>query len=156
MSGAPNPASPPVSGWIQPIVMFLVPPEDAPGLAPLMLELHACSSPPPPTTAAPTPAARSRPRRLMPPAGLVLSDCALWSLMCNRSPLRSHGCAGPRGRGTPVSPRAARPACLASCDYRHLDHGTGHCLRFGLLLSGSMRRARPSAAGPIESAYVFA
>src|SRR5271157_349473 len=63
--------------------------------APLMLELHASSSPPPPTTAALAPAARSRPRRLTPPAGFVLSGCAVWSLMCNRSPLRSR-----RGRGT--------------------------------------------------------
>src|SRR5580704_6533915 len=87
--------------------------------APLMLELHASSSPPPPTTAAPIPATRSRPRRLtvlaggttpldppapggMPspqtplaPLGSVLLGCAVWSLMCNRSPLRSR-----RGRGT--------------------------------------------------------
>src|SRR5271167_4050484 len=63
--------------------------------APLMLELHASSSPPPPTTAALAPATRSKPRRLTPSAGLVLSGCAVWSLMCNRSPLRSR-----RGRGT--------------------------------------------------------
>src|SRR5271169_661070 len=63
--------------------------------APLMLELQASSSPPPPTTAALAPAARSRPRRLRPSAMVVLSGCAVWSLMCNRSPLRSR-----RGRGT--------------------------------------------------------
>ena len=70
LSGAPNPASGPVSGWIQPIVMALVLP---PELAPLMLELHAWSSPPPPTTAAPAPTARSRPRLLMLPTGSMLS-----------------------------------------------------------------------------------
>src|SRR5271163_1233496 len=71
-------------------------------LAPLMLELHASSSPPPPTTAAPTPAARSMPRRLTSASRgddpstpsrfwgtpspqdplAVLSGCAVWSLMC--------------------------------------------------------------------------
>src|SRR5271165_3306989 len=81
--------------------------------APLMLELHASSSPPPPTTAALAPAARSRPRRLnsagrgddppRPPRSWgdpspqtpLASGCAVWSLICNRSPLRSR-----RGRGT--------------------------------------------------------
>src|SRR6516225_5898803 len=75
LSAAPNPASPPVSGWIQPIVMLpalaalallllvLVELE----LLPWMLELQASSSPPPPTTAAPALAARSRVRRLMLP-----------------------------------------------------------------------------------------
>src|SRR6202044_3246122 len=89
---------------------------EPPLLLPLILELHASSSPPPPTTAALAPAARSRPRRLRgvllargdepespprpprfwgdpspqtpleaPPA--VLSGCAVWSLICNRSPL---------------------------------------------------------------------
>src|SRR5216683_103604 len=84
LSGAPNPAREPVSGWIQPIVMALVPP--APELAPLMPELHAWSSPPAPMTAAPAPPARSRLRRLMLPAGLMLSDCAVWSLIRNGSP----------------------------------------------------------------------
>src|SRR6202034_3651983 len=74
LSAAPNPARSPVSGWIQPIVMALVLLE----LAPLMPELQASSSPPAPTTAAPAPAARSRPRRLMPPTGLVLFDCTVW------------------------------------------------------------------------------
>src|SRR5260370_38179293 len=70
LSAAPNPASAPVSGWIQPIVISpLAPDPDAdeapdPPLAPLILELHASSSPPPPTTAALIPAIRSRPRRL--------------------------------------------------------------------------------------------
>jgi len=64
-------------------------------VAPLMLELHAWSSPPPPTTAAPAPTPRSRLRRLTPgadnagPVGrspgtereAVLSDCAVWSLI---------------------------------------------------------------------------
>src|ERR1700728_3972175 len=76
LSGAPNPARSPVSGWIQPIVIALV----LLVLAPLIPELHACSRPPAPTAAAPTPAARSRPRRLMLPIGLALSDCAVWSL----------------------------------------------------------------------------
>src|ERR1700728_2276665 len=82
LSGAPNPAREPVSGWIQPMVMLLVPPE----LAPLMPELHASSSPPPPTTTAPVPTPRSKPRRLMPAAWPVLADCSVWSLICHRSP----------------------------------------------------------------------
>src|SRR3984957_19396052 len=82
LSGAPNPASEPVSGWIQPMVMLLVPPE----LAPLMPELHASSSPPPPTTTAPVPTPRSKPRRLMPADWPVLADCSVWSLICHRSP----------------------------------------------------------------------
>ena len=70
LSGAPNPARSPVSGWIHPIVIDL--PLDAlavlpPAEAPLMLELQASSRLPPPTTAAPTPAARNRPRRETPP-----------------------------------------------------------------------------------------
>src|SRR5579862_222242 len=72
LSAAPNPASGPVSGWIQPIVMLpplaLLPLALVVVLAlePLTPELHASSSPPPPTTAAPTPtpAMRSRPRLL--------------------------------------------------------------------------------------------
>src|ERR1700678_2826201 len=84
-----------------------------PELAPLMLELQASSSPPPPTTAALAPAARSRPRRLIGdslprgpnswgdpspqlPLVSVLSLSEVWSLMCNRSPLRSRRGAGPR------------------------------------------------------------
>src|SRR6266481_2399307 len=82
LSGAPNPARAPVSGWIQPIVMLLVLPE----LAPLTLELHAWSRPPPPTTAAPAPIARSRLRRLTPPSGPMLPESTVWSLITHRSP----------------------------------------------------------------------
>src|SRR6478672_12112135 len=68
LSDEPKPASAPVSGWMKPITMSLVPPPPVvdvePPLAPLMLELQASSSPPPPTTAALAPAVRSRPRRL--------------------------------------------------------------------------------------------
>src|SRR5689334_9087609 len=95
---------------MKPITMSLVPPPPVvdvePPLAPLMLELQAASSPPPPTTAALAPAVRSRPRRLIDPPRRphsredvvppgppgppgpsgVLSGCAVWSLMCNRSP----------------------------------------------------------------------
>src|SRR5437899_1596170 len=109
---------------MKPITISLVLPladDVEPPLAPLMLELHASSSPPPPTTAAPAPAARSRPRRLRgallaggatppdPPVtgGMpsplapqtplaVLSGCAVWSLMCNRSPFEVAPGAGPR------------------------------------------------------------
>src|SRR5689334_12804562 len=104
LSDEPKPASAPVSGWMKPITIGLVPPlpevDVEPPLAPLMLELQASSSPPPPTTAALAPAVRSRPRRLSdapkPPRSRgdvvdpgpadVLSGCAVWSLMCNRSP----------------------------------------------------------------------
>src|SRR5579859_616190 len=94
LSAAPNPASGPVSGWIQPMVML--PPLLAPLLAlvvvlalePLTPELHASSSPPPPTAATPTPAMRSRLRLLKPSPRFVLPGSAVWSLMCNRSPLR--------------------------------------------------------------------
>ena len=60
LSGAPNPASGPVSGWIQPIVMLLVLP---PELAPLMLELQALSTPPAPAATAPAPTPASTDRR---------------------------------------------------------------------------------------------
>ncbi len=96
LSAAPNPASGPVSGWIQPIVMLpllllpLLALVVVLALEPLTPELHASSSPPPPTTAAPTPAMRSRPRLLKPSSRFVLPGSAVWSLMCNRSPLRSH------------------------------------------------------------------
>src|SRR6185312_2135179 len=84
LSGAPNPARAPVSGWIQPMVMLLVVlPEP---LAPLTLELQAWSSPPPPTTAAPAPIARSRLRRSMPPPEGVLPESTVWSLISHRSP----------------------------------------------------------------------
>jgi len=55
LSGAPNPASEPVSGWIQPIVMGLVPPDPDPDPddAPLMPVLQASSRPPAPTANAP-------------------------------------------------------------------------------------------------------
>src|SRR4029077_20230700 len=104
LSDEPKPASAPVSGWMELITMGLGPPtavvDVEPPLAPLMLELQASSSPPPPTTAALAPAVRSRPRRLsapprphrsrgdvIPPGPSdVLSGCAVWSLMCNRSP----------------------------------------------------------------------
>src|ERR1700745_841926 len=107
LSDEPKPASAPVSGWMKPITMSLVPPPPVVGvetpLAPLMLELQASSSPPPPTTAALAPAVRSRPRRLIDPPRRphsgedvvppgppgpsdVLSGCAVWSLICNRSP----------------------------------------------------------------------
>jgi hypothetical protein len=103
LSALPNPASAPVSGWMNPITMsWVLAPvvdeaEDEDEVeAPLMLELQASSSPPLPTTAAPAPAARNRERRLMPPPGSanpgdrspetsregVLSVCAVWSLMC--------------------------------------------------------------------------
>jgi hypothetical protein len=105
LSGTPNPASPPVSGWIQPIVIS--PPDAAPVVeeeddddgevaedeeddeAPWMPELHASSRAPPPTTAAPTPAARSRLRREAPRAAgaaSVLSGWAVWSVMVWISP----------------------------------------------------------------------
>src|SRR6266536_2574140 len=106
LSDEPKPASAPVSGWMKPITMSLVPPPPVvdvePPLAPLMLELQASSSPPPPTTAALAPAVRSRPRLLHDPGGRPPethrswgdsippdppgSGCAVWSLMCNRSP----------------------------------------------------------------------
>src|SRR5580692_10165911 len=90
LSAAPKPASEPVSGWIQPIVIALVLPEPAP----LIPEPQACSSPPVPRAAAPTPAARSSPRRLMPLmllAGMIregagLPDGKVWSLISHRSP----------------------------------------------------------------------
>src|SRR5580704_17587112 len=84
LSGAPKPASEPVSGWIQPIVMAFVPLEVDP--EPLMAVLHASSSPPAPMMAAPAPTARSIPRRLMSPNGPLSPDCTDWSLICHRSP----------------------------------------------------------------------
>ena len=46
LSGAPNPARDPVSGWIQPIVMALVFPDPPPEPdEPLMLVLQASSRP---------------------------------------------------------------------------------------------------------------
>src|SRR5690349_10523144 len=75
--------------------MFLVLP---PELAPLTLELHACSRPPPPTTAAPAPIARSRVRRLMPPpAGPLLPESTAWSLIFHRSPCEVCCSGGPYG-----------------------------------------------------------
>src|SRR5215469_4195777 len=85
LSGAPKPASGPVSGWIQPMVMPLPVPEPDP----LMLVPHAASSPPKPAKAAPAPAARSNPRRLIGTGSLGLSECAVWSLIRHRSPLAS-------------------------------------------------------------------
>src|SRR5215469_11412829 len=85
LSGAPKPASGPVSGWIQPIVMPLAVPEPDP----LMLVPHAASSPPKPAKAAPAPAARSNPRRLIARGSLMLPECAVWSLIRHRSPLAS-------------------------------------------------------------------
>src|ERR1700704_1886300 len=110
LSDEPKPASAPVSGGMKPITMSLVPlppvVDVEPPLAPLMFELQASSRPPPPTTAALAPAVRSRPRRLIGPPALspwgdetlipprpprvpddafILSGCAVWSLMCNRS-----------------------------------------------------------------------
>src|SRR5215469_4003071 len=85
LSGAPKPASGPVSGWIQPMVMPLA----VPAPDPLMLVPHAASSPPKPAKAAPAPAARSSPRRLMAKGSLGLSECAVWSLIRHRSPLAS-------------------------------------------------------------------
>ena len=102
LSGAPNPARAPVSGWIQPIVMALVLLD--PELAPLMPELHAWSSPPAPTTAAPAPAARSRPRLLMLPTVSLMLDCAVLSLIRNRSPYEvASQSAGPPVRDSLVS-----------------------------------------------------
>ena len=68
LSGAPKPAREPVSGWIQPIVMALVPPDPDPDPEPLMLELHASSRPPAPTANAPAPNALSTLRRPIPAA----------------------------------------------------------------------------------------
>jgi hypothetical protein len=84
-SGTPKPASPPVAGWIQPMVisplaaaavldvlalaLALVPAladDDVEEEAPWMPELHASRRAPPPATAAPTPAARNRLRRETP------------------------------------------------------------------------------------------
>src|ERR1700719_2770725 len=73
LSEVPKSPSGPVSGWMKPITMvWLLAPgadddeDEEEDEAPLMLELQASSSPPPPTTAAPTPAARSTPRRVSP------------------------------------------------------------------------------------------
>jgi hypothetical protein len=94
LSGAPKPASEPVSGWIQPILIdLLVPPEvllvdevaeEDEDAAPWMPELQASRRAPPPTTAAPTPAARNRLRRETPPTVgwlSVLSCWAVWSVI---------------------------------------------------------------------------
>src|SRR5262249_59418297 len=69
VSGAPKPASGPVSGWIQPIVMLLVLPE----LAPLMPDPHALSKPPAPAATAPAPTPASTDRRVTgrPGSGLL-------------------------------------------------------------------------------------
>src|SRR5215469_5871739 len=123
LSGAPNPARGPVSGWIQPIVIALVAPPPDPGLAPLIPELHACRSPPAPITATPAPAARSSPRRLIPPSGLVLSDCPVWSLIRHRSPYQvATQSAGPLCQETPLVSRAwarLRGARLTSPEFRN-------------------------------------
>src|SRR6516164_4647362 len=96
LSGKPKPASGPVSGWIQPIVIVLFVGAPEPELvvlvpdAPLMPELQASRRLPPPTTAAPTPAARNRLRRETPPAGgwlAALAFFAVWSVMVWISPL---------------------------------------------------------------------
>ena len=75
LSGAPNPASEPVSGWIQPIVMALVPPDPElapePDDEPLMPPLQASSRPPAPTATAPAPNALSRLRRPTGPTALA-------------------------------------------------------------------------------------
>src|SRR5580693_1795960 len=117
LSEVPKSARSPVSGWMKAIEMSLVlePVEvEVEAEAPLMLE-QASSSPPPPRTAAPAPAARSMPRRLMPtgdvpprppPAGDVLSDCEVWSLMCNLLPLRSRPERGTASEVTPRPPQA--------------------------------------------------
>src|SRR5579859_925930 len=70
LSGAPNPASGPVSGWIQPIVMLLVLP---PELAPLMPEPQALRTPPAPATTAPAPTPFSSDRRAIDCPGSGLS-----------------------------------------------------------------------------------
>src|SRR5579859_1684512 len=102
-SAAPKPASGPVSGWIQPIVieplLALADPGpllavllDVLGPAPLMPELQAASSPlppmaPPPMTAA---LARNIPRRVR--SGRVRSvGRAILSVICDRSPLMTRG-----------------------------------------------------------------
>jgi hypothetical protein len=105
-SGTPKPASPPVAGWIQPMVIspLAAAPvaeedeededdaeveEDEDDAAPWMPELHASRRAPPPTTAAPTPAARNTLRRETPrPADAlsVLSGRAVWSVMVWVSP----------------------------------------------------------------------
>src|SRR5215475_3775688 len=71
LSGAPNPDSEPVRGWIQPIVISLLS-EPLPLLLPLRPELQASSRVPPPRIAAPTPAARNRLRL----------ETAVWSVIC--------------------------------------------------------------------------
>ncbi len=76
LSGAPNPARDPVSGWIQPMVMALVLPEPPPEPEldePLMLVLQASSRPPAPTATAPAPNALSRLRRPIGPRLLGVS-----------------------------------------------------------------------------------
>src|SRR5262249_45316773 len=83
--------------------MLLVPP---PPPAPLTPELHASSSPPPPTAAAPAPIARSRPRRFMPPPGLMLPGSTVWSLISHRSP-----CEVVLQRGTVHGNRAEASPC---------------------------------------------
>src|SRR5215472_18629836 len=61
LSGAPNPESGPVRGWIQPMVMALVlPPE-----APFRPELHAARNPPVLAATAPTPIPLSSERLLI-------------------------------------------------------------------------------------------
>src|SRR5689334_24442317 len=110
LSDEPKPASAPVSGWMKPITIGLVPPlpevDVEPPLAPLMLELQASSRPPPPTTAALAPAVRSRPRRLSASRG---DDPPI--------PPRSWGGVNPprppRPPGPPRSDRAIRPPCVA-------------------------------------------
>ena len=83
--------------------------------APLMLELQASSSPPSSQDGRAGTAARSMPRRLMPTgdvpprpplAGDVLSDCEVWSLMCNLLPLRSRPERGTASEVTPRPPQA--------------------------------------------------
>src|SRR5579859_6154099 len=83
LSGAPNPASGPVSGWIQPIVMLLVLP---PELAPLMPELQALRTPPAPATTAPAPTPFSTDRRAIGCAGSALSPALSGPML---SPLSS-------------------------------------------------------------------
>src|ERR1700744_5829711 len=89
-SGKPNPDRDPVTGWIQPIVISLLPvaPEvllvlgPVLGLlvAPLIPELPAWRRRPPPTTAAPAPAARNRFRRETPPAADWLPELSGWAV----------------------------------------------------------------------------
>src|SRR6266481_3445962 len=112
LSGAPKPASGPVSGWIQPSLMAFV----VLDTEPLMPELHASSSPPTPMTAAPAPTARRTPRRLTPPTALKSPDCTLWSLICHRSPCEVMSQRRDRAEARQQESSGTRESLVAGCE----------------------------------------